>query len=99
MRRAEAVCAFERRYEQRVLIVAACIRPASVSGGGAVPPVGAEAWEKTLLPLPDLPVGTRLKEVFTGRDLWTVAGQDGETLLPVGEILATLPVAVMETGS
>ena len=40
--RAEAVCAFERRHEQRVLIVAACIRPASVSGGGEVTPVGAE---------------------------------------------------------
>ena len=64
-----------------------------------LPPVGAESWEKTFLPLPDLPVGTRLKEVFTGRDLSTVAGQDGESQLSLGEILATLPIAVIETGS
>ena len=42
--KADAVCAFERRFEQRVLIVAACIRPASVSRGGEIDPTGAQAW-------------------------------------------------------
>ena len=73
--RAEAVCVFERRYEQRVLIVAACFdpeRPRWRNGSsGRLRAVG-DGW-----PLPDLPVGTRLKEVLAGRDLWTVAGQDG----------------------
>ena len=96
--KADAVCAFERRFEQKALIVATCIRPASVSEGGKVAPIGAEAWANTVLPLPDLPANARLREVLTGREL-CASVHEGESRLSLGEIFATLPVAVIETGS
>ena len=95
--KADAVCVFERRFEQRVLIVAACIRPASVSDGGKVAPIGTKAWANTVLTLPGLAVGTRLKEVLPAASSPSV--QEGESRLLLGEIFATLPIAVVETGS
>src|SRR5262249_51979195 len=93
---ADAVCAFERRLEERGFIVAACIRPASVSRGGEFDPIGARAWAETFLSLPSLPAGTRLREILTGRDL--IAGElpDAAGRLSLAEIFATLPVAVIE---
>jgi (1->4)-alpha-D-glucan 1-alpha-D-glucosylmutase len=96
--KADAVCAFTRRIEGKVLIVAVCIRPASVSHGGEFAPTGARAWANTELPLPELPAGTGLREVLTGRDLSALAAGEGECRLSMGEIFATLPVAVIETG-
>jgi (1->4)-alpha-D-glucan 1-alpha-D-glucosylmutase len=95
--KADAVCAFARRFEQRVLIVAACIRPAGVSDGGRVAPIGAEAWANTVLPVPDLPAGAKLKEVLTGREL-CASVQEGESRLSLCEMFGTLPIAVVETG-
>jgi (1->4)-alpha-D-glucan 1-alpha-D-glucosylmutase len=95
--KADAVCAFERRFEEQVLIVATCIRPASVSERGAIAPTGERAWANTVLPLPGLPESTRLKEVLTGREL-RASMQEGECRLSLGEMFATLPIAVIEIG-
>jgi (1->4)-alpha-D-glucan 1-alpha-D-glucosylmutase len=96
--KADSVCAFERRFERNALIVAVCIRPASVSEGGEIAPI-AQTWDNTVLPLPGLPPGTRLREVLTGRELSAPAVEEGESRLPLGEIFATLPVAVIEVAS
>ena len=81
------------------VIVATCIRPLSVAGDGEALPIGAGPWENTFLPLPELVVGTRLEELFSGRDLTAMAGPDGESRISLGDIFATLPVAVIEAGS
>ena len=94
--KADAVCAFERRLGERVLIVAVCIRPASVSRGGEIDPLGGAAWTETFLPVTELPAGGRLKEVLTNRKICTKAATDGESQLSLAEVFATLPVAVLE---
>jgi (1->4)-alpha-D-glucan 1-alpha-D-glucosylmutase len=95
---ADAVCAFERRLGERVLIVAVCVRPASVSRGGEIDPTGA-AWTETFSPVPELKAGVRLREVLTAREICTPAVKGGASHLSLAEAFATLPVAVIEIGS
>lgn len=92
---AAAVCAFERRYERTGLIVAVCIRPASVSTPDDAPPVGSDSWAKTFLPLEGLPGDAKLRELLTGRELAFATGPDDDTILRLEDVFATMPVAVV----
>jgi (1->4)-alpha-D-glucan 1-alpha-D-glucosylmutase len=94
--RADAVCAFERRLGDRVLIVAVCIRSAGVSRDGEIDPIGAAVWAKTFLSVPEISAGTRVKELLTGGELSSAAAEAGESRFSLGEVFATLPVAVIE---
>ncbi len=93
--KAECLCAFQRQHDERALIVATCIRPASVAPGETAPPVGETAWKDTFLPLPNFPSGMTLTELLTGRELPTTIGQEGEASLALSQVFATLPVAAI----
>jgi len=65
--------------------------PRTLAGSGL--PLGA-VWQNTALVLPqDAPA--RYRDLLTGRDL-TVAARDGRCRLPLADVLAALPVAVLE---
>ena len=93
--KAESLCAFQRQHDERALIVATCIRPASVAPDETALPVGAAAWEDTFLPLHNFPSDMSLTEILTGRELSTTIGQEGEARLALSQVFATLPVAAI----
>ena len=58
------------------------------------PPLGRGYWGDTWLEVPQ-PPGTGFHNVLTGERV-TVAPQGGRTGLAAGDVLATLPVALLE---
>jgi (1->4)-alpha-D-glucan 1-alpha-D-glucosylmutase len=96
--RASAVCAYLWKHETSQIAVTACIRPATVSAGREVPPLGTEAWADTFLPLPEAKPGAAWRNVLTGETL--VAQECGGSVgLWLKEVFAVLPVAVVEMKS
>jgi (1->4)-alpha-D-glucan 1-alpha-D-glucosylmutase len=67
-------------------------------GKGLVDPTGPEVWGDTRLLLPDAEPGTRYRDVFTGETIKVSAGDDG-AVLPIAEIFATFPFAMLERAS
>lgn len=87
------VCAFLRRAEGRsALVVVPRLLTGLVEPGAA--PVGPGVWEGTALPLPAGSPGGPWHNVFTGEDLGT-AGQPGPAALPLADVLAHFPVALL----
>ncbi|HEX7037486.1 MAG TPA: malto-oligosyltrehalose synthase [Pseudomonadales bacterium] len=84
------VCAFARRAQQGLVVVAVPRLIAGLCGPRGEPPLG-DRWGDTELELPDglLEGGAALTDVFTGRRLEPAAGR-----LPVRHLLASLPVSV-----
>jgi (1->4)-alpha-D-glucan 1-alpha-D-glucosylmutase len=60
---------------------------------GEAPPLG-DVWAATALALPD-GAAARYRDVLTGR-IVAAAERDGRSVLPLAEVLAVLPVAVLE---
>jgi (1->4)-alpha-D-glucan 1-alpha-D-glucosylmutase len=83
---AEHVCAFARVGEDAAALT---VTPRLLARrGGGAPPLGTEYWSDTTLELPS-ELGGRFTNVFTGETL------EGTTL-PLGRLLARLPVALLE---
>ncbi len=89
---AEGVCAYLRSEGAERVLVAGCIRPVRLTGGRVELPVGP-CWGDTFLLLPDMAVGTRMRNVFTGEEV-LVAERDGTAGVLVREALAVLPVGL-----
>jgi (1->4)-alpha-D-glucan 1-alpha-D-glucosylmutase len=89
--RADHVVAFARTLEGRAAIAVAGRRFARLGAAGSAP-IGA-LWEDTKLVLPEELAARRWREVLTDRPL----GQRGPngTALPMSEIFAHLPVALL----
>jgi (1->4)-alpha-D-glucan 1-alpha-D-glucosylmutase len=85
------VCAYARARGGEAVIAVAPRLVVGLTGGVARAPVGAEVWGETRLRLPGELAGARYRDVLTGREL--AADSDG---LPLAEVLATLPVALLE---
>jgi (1->4)-alpha-D-glucan 1-alpha-D-glucosylmutase len=58
-------------------------------------PLGAAAWGDALLALPAAAPGQRYRDIFTGQ-AYSVIERDGVAGLPLAELLAHLPVALLE---
>ena len=87
---ARHVVSFARVVGATTAIVVVPRLPATLAGAGRFP-TGSEIWGDTALQLLSL-AGGSLTDVLTGA---TISAQD--PLLPVGDVLATLPVAVLVT--
>ena len=94
---AERVVAFARRRATRVVLTVVPRLAATLTDGGARLPVGSEVWQDTCVELPaELPAAA-YADVFTDATLQVAA--DGARRLQVGDLLADLPVALLESGS
>jgi (1->4)-alpha-D-glucan 1-alpha-D-glucosylmutase len=56
-------------------------------------PLGREVWKDTVLLLPEIGRGARLRNVFTGETL-PLCERDGHTAVPLAEVFANFPVAL-----
>jgi (1->4)-alpha-D-glucan 1-alpha-D-glucosylmutase len=83
---ADHVVAFSRGAGAVLVVVPRLLARLGVSG----PPLGASVWQNTTLAPGPVPVGARLQNILTGESL--VVGESG---LPVAEVLATFPVALL----
>lgn len=92
--RAEHVVAFARRHGADEALTVAPRLALRLAGGEERPPVGA-LWGNTWLPLPHVDRGEHYRDRFTGANL-VVGEHDGEPGLPLAELLAHFPVALLE---
>ncbi|HEV3145627.1 MAG TPA: malto-oligosyltrehalose synthase [Gemmataceae bacterium] len=93
---ATALCAFHWRHSERSIVVAACIRPATVTAGREVLPFGADVWGDTFLQLPDAKPNVNWRSVLTGEKVKTQQSNE-LTGLWLKDAFAVLPVAVLES--
>lgn len=59
------------------------------------PPIGEQVWQGSCLVLPDGTAGQRYRNIFTGEMVAAVVGE-GTVVLPLGEVFASFPVAILE---
>ncbi|HEV2761593.1 MAG TPA: malto-oligosyltrehalose synthase, partial [Pyrinomonadaceae bacterium] len=90
--RAEHVVGFARRRGgDEVLCVAARFFTRLTGATPSSPPIGAEVWGDTFLPLE---TSSRYRDAFTGREF--EASGEGETGVRLSEVFASLPLALLE---
>jgi (1->4)-alpha-D-glucan 1-alpha-D-glucosylmutase len=94
---AEHVFAFVRRLQDRwaVIAVPRLLGRLLPDAGGL--PLGTEVWQHTRLMLPEVPAGQHFKNVFTGQS-HVAAERDGQAVLPLAELFADFPVALLIGG-
>jgi (1->4)-alpha-D-glucan 1-alpha-D-glucosylmutase len=89
---ADHVFAFARRSADRVVLVVVPRLVAKLTGDPTRPALGAEVWADTVLSVDGLP--GRWRNLFTGAEV-TAAASPGGPALPVGQLLAHFPVALL----
>jgi (1->4)-alpha-D-glucan 1-alpha-D-glucosylmutase len=94
---ADHAVAFARRLTdpEAEVIVAVPRLVAGLCRGELVPPTGRAVWGNTALPVPGHAAGQAYRNLFTDEILRTVAG-DGATELPLADVFASFPVALLE---
>jgi (1->4)-alpha-D-glucan 1-alpha-D-glucosylmutase len=89
----ERGCAFLRRAEGRWALVAVPrLLTALVKSGEA--PLGPDVWQTTAVVLPAACPAGAWRNVFTGEEL-RPRKQNGQVVLPLGEVFAHFPVALL----
>jgi (1->4)-alpha-D-glucan 1-alpha-D-glucosylmutase len=105
--RRDHVCAFVRRLdgsgegEAGTTAEALVVVPRLTQGltqGEEVPPTGEAVWGGTTLVVPGIVPGQTYRNLFTGAVVEAVDGGHGDRAaeLPLGQVLATFPVALLE---
>jgi (1->4)-alpha-D-glucan 1-alpha-D-glucosylmutase len=92
---ADHVVAYARRDAENEFIVAVPRLVAGLIGKELRDPIGPEVWGDTRLRLPGAEPGMRYRDVFSGETIKVSSGDDGATL-PVSEVFAALPFALLE---
>lgn len=87
------VLAFARLHRGRAVLAVTTRLPARLLGASPLPLIPHEEWRGTELALPRVAEARTWREALTG----TVLAAPGDRL-PVGDILARLPVALLEVG-
>jgi len=88
-------CAFARRWERKILIIAASRLTVGLVGDLGPVPVGRDVWKDTALSLPWEEQGAKYRNIVTGG---TIAGADRGmgTALELAEVFSDAPVAILE---
>ncbi|MFC7692629.1 hypothetical protein ACFQY5_26675 [Paeniroseomonas aquatica] len=89
------VLAFARVHKDGVVIAVATRLPAALVGDAPLPLVPAAEWGGTELVLPRGIMAQRWRDVLSGI---THEGSEGADRLPLADLLARLPVALLEVG-
>jgi (1->4)-alpha-D-glucan 1-alpha-D-glucosylmutase len=94
--RRDHVCAFARKLEQEMVVIAVPRLMLRLTGGNEQLPLGHAVWQDTRLVLPAAAPGERYRNLFTGEVLTVVEGGDGPGL-PLADVFRTFPVALLTT--
>jgi (1->4)-alpha-D-glucan 1-alpha-D-glucosylmutase len=89
------IVAFGRRDGENEFITVVPRLVVGLTRKELVDPIGPEVWGDTQLLLPDAETGTRYRDVFSDETVRAAAGDDGASL-PVSEIFASFPFALLE---
>ncbi|HSB80140.1 MAG TPA: malto-oligosyltrehalose synthase [Candidatus Methylomirabilis sp.] len=92
------LCAFARRLATRTAITVVPRLSATLTDNGARLPLGRDVWGDTWVALPRDLAGGPYRNLFTGEVLRTSPGRSGLTLA-AGEVLATFPMALLDSTS
>lgn len=93
--RQDNVCSFARAYQNKTALVVAPRLMARLARPGETLPVTGRLWDGTLLVLPGATRGQEYRNIFTG-EICRVQELKGVSGLPLSEVLATFPVALLE---
>jgi len=91
------VCAFARQHESEQILVVVPRFFARLIPDPLTLPVGPQVWDDAWLLLPTKSMDKRYHNVFTGQSL-TVSRQGEHCVLPLAEVFAHCPVALLTTG-
>ena len=91
----EHVCAFARQKEERIVLVIVPRFLACLLEDTQAMPLGKETWGDSGIILPGEISGRRFRNIFTGETVGKVS-RNGEGLLPLSEVFASFPVAMLE---
>jgi len=92
---ADHIVAFARRDAENEFIVGVPRLVVGLIGKELRDPTGSEVWSDTRLLLPDAEPGTRYRDIFSGETVDVSMGDDG-AMLPVSEVFAAFPFALLE---
>jgi (1->4)-alpha-D-glucan 1-alpha-D-glucosylmutase len=92
--RREHVCAFVRRHNEHVAMVAAPRLMTRLVPEFGDLPLGEAVWQDTRVPLPGIEPGRRLRNVFTGEEVMA-AEHEGRASVRAAEAFAHFPVALL----
>jgi (1->4)-alpha-D-glucan 1-alpha-D-glucosylmutase len=95
--RADNVFAFVRRLESRWLAVAVPRLVTRLAPHVGDLPFGPEVWRDDVLLLPGIEPAQRCRNLFTG-ETHKLVEKDGQAALPLAEVFAQFPVAMLEAG-
>ena len=90
----EHVCAFARTAAHAEAVVVAPRLLVGLTGRREQPPMGQAVWQDTWLVLPETAPGQRYRHHFTG-ETFAVGDKDGQTGLPLAQVLGNFPVALL----
>jgi (1->4)-alpha-D-glucan 1-alpha-D-glucosylmutase len=92
--RSENVFAFVRRLGDRWAIAVAPRLQTQLMPSPGDLPLGPEVWQDSALVLPGFSPHERCRNVFTG-ELHDLIERDGRAVIPLGEVFANFPVALL----
>jgi (1->4)-alpha-D-glucan 1-alpha-D-glucosylmutase len=93
--RAGNICAFERRTAQASVVVAVPRFLSEITSGIRALPFGKTVWEDGVLIVPE-EAGTEYRNLFTGEVLTAAFQAKGKNGMPLADVFANFPVALLE---
>jgi len=91
----EHICAFARQREERVVLTVVPRFLSHLGRGVDAMPLGREVWGDSSIVIPSEIDGDEFKNILTGEVLKKIEGE-GQGTLPLGEVFAHFPVALLE---
>jgi (1->4)-alpha-D-glucan 1-alpha-D-glucosylmutase len=91
----EHVCAFAREKDEKVVLVIVPRFLSYLVNSMDNIPLGKQVWGESRIVIPDEVPGDEFQNIFTGETIQRF-DQDGQKVLPLSEIFANFPVAMLE---
>jgi len=91
----EHVCAFARSWKDQKIIAIVPRFVFGLTGGAEIPPIGADVWKETLLPVPSARAGDLFRNALT-REMAPAIEKNGIVALEFSQALKSFPVALLE---
>ncbi len=91
------VVAFARQHGARALVIVVPRLTTQIQPAREALPIGREVWRDTTVRLPAALAECAWRDVVTGRRFQPASAGSGPPVLPVAEVLATCPVAMLWT--
>lgn len=92
------ICSFARRNHNQVILAVVPRFLSRLTQSPEEPPLGKTVWLDSSLAVPDSQVGQTFRNIFTGETVKALESE-GSVVLPLKEIFASFPVALLELSS